>query len=445
MSAIELPPRAGSETARTYVLDMSVLLADPGALDRWAGHHLVLPIVVVDELEAKRHHPDFGWAARTVLRRLEASRTCTGTLQLPLPRDVGGTLRVELNHQEQSDLPPALHGSGSDHRILAVAAGLRAGGDDVVLITKDLPLRLRAGLVDVPAVDYEPHGGGVNDWSGIAEIDLTGEQMDTLYRSGTVEVDGLASVPVNTGLIARSPSQGALARLRCDGRLRLVRGDAEALGVRGRSAAQRLALDLLQDDEVGIVSLGGPAGTGKSALAIAAGLHAVISRGRYRRVVVFRPLYAIGGQDLGYLPGSEHEKMAPWADAVYDTLEAIMPAHVIDHARSEGFVDVLPLTHLRGRTFTDTWVIIDEAQNLERPVILTALSRLGENSRVVLTHDVDQRDNLRVGRNDGVLTVVRDLKGHPLFGHITLSRSERSPIAALVASLGGDGDTAARS
>ena len=156
---------------------------------------------------------------------------------------------------------------------------------------------------------------------------------------------------------------------------------------------------------------------------------------RHRRVVVFRPLYAVGGQDLGYLPGSEQEKMSPWAAAVVDALEAVTERHVIEELLEEGLLEVLPLTHIRGRTLTDTWVIIDEAQNLERTVLLTALSRIGAESRVVLTHDVAQRDNLRVGRHDGVLTVVDDLVGHPLFAHLTLTRSERSPVAGLVTGL----------
>jgi PhoH-like ATPase len=184
-----------------------------------------------------------------------------------------------------------------------------------------------------------------------------------------------------------------------------------------------------------VVSLGGPAGTGKSVLALAAGLESVVEKRQHRRVVVFRPLFAVGGQDLGYLPGSEQEKMSPWSAAVVDALEAVAERQVVEELMEEGILETLPLTHIRGRTLTDTWVVIDEAQNLERSVLLTALSRIGPNSRVVITHDVAQRDNLRVGRHDGVLTVVNDLQGHPLFAHMSLTRSERSPVAGLVAGL----------
>jgi PhoH-like ATPase len=211
-----------------------------------------------------------------------------------------------------------------------------------------------------------------------------------------------------------------------------VRGDREAFGLHGRSAEQRIALDLLLDADVGIVSLGGRAGTGKSALALCAGLEAVMERRQHRKVVVFRPLYAVGGQELGYLPGSENEKMGPWAQAVFDTLGALVSQAVLEEVLDRGMLEVLPLTHIRGRSLHDSFVIVDEAQSLERNVLLTVLSRLGSNSRVVLTHDVAQRDNLRVGRHDGVAAVIEKLKGHPLFAHVTLTRSERSPIAALV-------------
>jgi PhoH-like ATPase len=211
-----------------------------------------------------------------------------------------------------------------------------------------------------------------------------------------------------------------------------VRPERALFDVRGRSAEQRIALDLLADPDVGIVSMGGPAGTGKSVLALAAGLDAVLEARTHHRVVVFRPIYAVGGQELGFLPGSEAEKMAPWGAAVTDALEAIAGPSVIEEVLGRDLLEVLPLTYIRGRSLTDSFVIIDEAQNLERGVLLTALSRVGQGSRVILTHDVAQRDNLRVGRHDGIVSVIETLKGHPLFGHVTLTRPERSPVAALV-------------
>jgi PhoH-like ATPase len=232
-----------------------------------------------------------------------------------------------------------------------------------------------------------------------------------------------------------SSNGSALGRVTPAKDVRLIKADRDAFGIHGRSAEQRVALDLLLDPTVGIVSLGGRAGTGKSALALCAGLEAVVERHQHAKVVVFRPLYAVGGQELGYLPGTEGEKMAPWAQAVFDTLGAVASKVVIEEVLQRGLLEVLPLTHIRGRSLHDAFVIVDEAQSLERNVLLTVLSRIGQDSRVVLTHDVAQRDNLRVGRYDGVVAVVEKLKGHPLFGHVTLHRSERSPIAALVTDL----------
>jgi len=242
----------------------------------------------------------------------------------------------------------------------------------------------------------------------------------------------LVSLPIHTGLVIHSARGSALGRVSDGGAVRLVRGDLEVFGIRGRSAEQRVALDLLLDESIGIVSMGGRAGTGKSALALCAGLEAVLERRQHKKIMVFRPLYAVGGQDLGYLPGSESEKMNPWAQAVFDTLGAVVSSQVVEEVMARGLLEVLPLTHIRGRSLHDAFVIVDEAQSLERNVLLTMLSRIGSGSRVILTHDVAQRDNLRVGRHDGVAAVIEALKGHPLFAHVTLERSERSAVAALV-------------
>ncbi len=426
---------------RTYVLDTSVLLADPSSLRRFEEHDVVVPVVVLTELEDKRNHPELGWAAREALRSFEALRLQHGSLTGPMPvNDVGGTIRVELNHQDQSSLPEALRvergGTPSnDQRILAVAKNLSAEGASVSLVTKDLPLRLKASIAGMDAEEYRNELAADTSWTGLVELETTSAQIDELFAERVLDADEIRDLPCNAGVVLTSGTQSALGRVRDDKRLHLVRGDHALFEVHGRSAEQRVALDLLADPEVGIVSLGGAAGTGKSVLAIAAGLDAVLERATHKRVVVFRPLYAVGGQDLGFMPGDADEKMNPWAAAVHDALEAIAGPEVIDEVIERRLLEVLPLTHIRGRSLTDSFVVIDEAQNLERGVLLTALSRLGAGSRVVLTHDVAQRDNLRVGRHDGIASVVAALKGHPLFGHVTLTRSERSAIAALVTEL----------
>ncbi|MGI9018207.1 MAG: PhoH family protein [Euzebya sp.] len=422
---------------RTYVLDTSVLLAvGAKALTAFDEHAVVLPVVVLQELEAKRHHTDLGYAARDVLRALESLRVAHGTLTQPLSvNDVGGTVRVELNHQDASGLPESLRGTSNDHRILAVAKNLADEGAAVTLVTKDIPLRLRASIAGVAAEEYRNEQVVDAAWSGVVRMEVPAEIINALYREMGTDVADLAvfaDLPINAGVVMTSGSQSALARVHPDKVLRPLLNEGSLNGLTGRSAEQKIALALLADPEVGIVSLGGNAGTGKSVLALAAGIDAVTRLRSHRRIIVFRPIYAVGGQDLGFLPGSADEKMRPWGDAVHDALEVISDGDMANVLKSRGALEVLPLTHIRGRNLTDTFVIIDEAQNLERSVLLTALSRLGEGSRAVLTHDVAQRDNLRVGRYDGIVSVVASLKGHPLFGHVTLTKSERSPIAALV-------------
>ncbi len=420
-------------TRRTYVLDTSVLLSDPGALLRFQEHDVVVPLVVIGELEEKRHHPELGWFARQTLRLLDDLRVQHGRLDAPIPvGDVGGTLHVELNHADASVLPPGFRNDSNDSRIMVVALNLRAEGRDVCLVTKDVPLRVKAAAVGLDTDEYRALGAVDAGWTGMAEVSLSDDEISVLYDDGTLVVPTAAELPTHTGLVLLSSRGSALGRVMPDKHVQLVRGDREAFGLHGRSAEQRIALDLLLDPEIGIVSMGGRAGTGKSALALCAGLESVMERRAHKKVVVFRPLYAVGGQELGYLPSSEGEKMAPWAQAVFDTLGALVSSEVVNEILARGLIEVLPLTHIRGRSLHDSFVIVDEAQSLERGVLLTVLSRLGTNSRVVLTHDVAQRDNLRVGRHDGVTAVIEALKGHPLFAHVTLTRSERSPIAALV-------------
>jgi len=420
---------------RTYVLDTSVLLADPGALRRFEEHEVVLPVVVITELEGKRHHPELGYFARTALRMLDELRVSHGRLDEPVPvGDCGGTIRVELNHTDPASLPSGFRLGDNDTRILAVARNLANEGRRVTLVSKDLPLRIKASAVGLDAAEYRGEQAHESEpgWSGMVELDVAGSDLDELYDAQAIDLDDARDLPCHTGLVLLSERGSALGTVKADKRVHLVRGDREAFGIHGRSAEQRVALDLLLDPDVGIVSLGGRAGTGKSALALCAGLETVLERRQHKRVVVFRPLYAVGGQELGYLPGSESEKMSPWAQAVFDTLGAVTSQDVIDEVLDRGMLEVLPLTHIRGRSLHDAYVVVDEAQSLERNVLLTVLSRIGSNSKVVLTHDVAQRDNLRVGRHDGVVAVVDRLKGHPLFAHVTLTRSERSPIAALV-------------
>ena len=429
--------RRSAGELKTYVLDTSVLLADPTAIFRFEEHEVIIPIAVIGELESKRDHPELGYFARAALRALDDLRVEHGRLDQPIKINAaGGKLSVELNHTDTTSLPHGFLRDGTnDSRILAIARNLAGDGKSVVLVTKDLPLRVKASSVGIDAEEYRAELVPNSGWTGMVEENVGGKLIDALYAGEKVIEPFTKDLPCHTGVVLHSEKGSALARVTADKSLLLVRGDRTAFGIHGRSAEQRIALDLLLENEIGIVSLGGRAGTGKSALALCAGLEAVMERRLHKKVVVFRPLYPVGGQELGYLPGTEGEKMSPWAQAVFDTLGALVSNQVIEEIMDRGLIEVLPLTHIRGRSLHDAFVIVDEAQSLERGVLLTVLSRIGQGSRVVLTHDVAQRDNLRVGRHDGIASVIESLKGQPLFGHITLTRSERSAIAALVTDL----------
>ena len=428
------PPKASIGT-KTYVLDTSVLLSDPRAIFKFKEQEVVIPIIVINELEKKRHDPEIGYYARQALRHLDDLRIQHERLDFPMEVGDGGLLRVELNHIDQTTLPKGFQLGDNDSRILAVAFNLASEGRDVTLVTKDLPLRVKASALGMAADEYRNDNAVDSGWTGIAELALSADEMSDLYDTEIIKHKDVANMPINTGLVISSERGHALGRVEKGGKVKLVRGDRDVFGVHGRSAEQRLAIDVLLDPEVGIVSLGGRAGTGKSAMALLAALEMVLERRQHKKIIVFRPIFAVGGQELGYLPGSESEKMNPWGQAIFDTLGPLVSKEVIDHIVDRGLLEILPLTHIRGRSLHDAFVIVDEAQSLERNTLLTVLSRIGQNAKVVLTHDVAQRDNLRVGRHDGIAAVIESLKNHELFAHMTLQRSERSAIAALVTDL----------
>ncbi len=434
-AAKEKMTTAASQATKTYVLDTSVLLSDPKAIFKFKEQEVVIPIIVINELEKKRHDPEIGYYARQALRLLDDLRAEHERLDFPIQVGDGGILRVELNHIDQSVLPAGFQLGDNDSRILACAFNLASEGSNVTVVSKDLPMRVKASALGMSAEEYRNDNVVDSGWTGIAEVSLSADEMADLYETEVIKSKDAAGLPVNTGLVISSDRGSALGRVEKGGKIKLVRGDRDVFGVHGRSAEQRLAIDVLLDPEVGIVSLGGRAGTGKSAMALLAALEAVLERRQHKKIIVFRPIFAVGGQELGYLPGGETEKMNPWGQAIFDTLGALVSKEVIDHIVDRNILEILPLTHIRGRSLHDAFVIVDEAQSLERNVLLTVLSRIGQNAKVVLTHDVAQRDNLRVGRHDGIAAVIESLKGHDLFAHITLMRSERSAIAALVTDL----------
>lgn len=423
-------------SSKIFVLDTNVLIsAGKQPLAAFAEHLVILPMVVLSELEAHRNDPDTGFTARSALRALEELRVEHGSDlgSGVVVNDEGGMLRIETNHVSRANLPESMKAkTDNDTRILAVAKNLQDEDPDreVILVSLDLPMRLIAeSVLGIRSEEYRHNNAPDTGYTGVSQMTISHDEMQEFYSDKSLDI--VHDQPVNTGLVLSCDRSTAIGVVRPDKSIGLI-ADREVFGVRGASMEQKLALQHLLDPEIGIVSLGGPAGTGKTMLALAAGLEQTLESRTYKRVVVFRNLYAVGGQDLGFLPGSEAEKMNPWAAAVYDALEAFCEPNVIDEVKSRNLIEVLPLTHIRGRTFTDTWMLVDEAQNLERSVVLTALSRVGQGSKVTLSWDHSQRDNLRVGRFDGIHSVVEKLKGEPLFAHVTLQKSMRSKTAELV-------------
>jgi len=418
--------------ATIVVLDTSVLLsAGRTALFSFEDANVVLPLVVVRELEAKRNDPDLGLAARSVLRALDEMLDM-GDLRDPVSLGEGyGTIRIETNHI--NDIPDSLKSYPSnDTRIVTVTLNLQNELDDkVFLVTKDIPLKIMASIVGVKTRGFVPKNIS-GDYIDNTEIRwVSSEQIDEVYANGTIRLD--FDIPRNVGVILKNvenPKDTAMVISGKQYEFDLIE-QYNVSGLESRSAEQAFAINYLMDESVKIVSLGGRAGTGKTTLALAAGIEQV-NKGIYKKIIVFRSMHAVGGEELGFLPGTEAEKLDPWTAAIYDSLGSFLTKEQIGKLKTKQAIEVLPLTHIRGRTFNNAFILIDESQNLERATILTALSRLGKNSKAVMSWDVSQRDNFRVGRHDGVYEVTSRLLGEKLFAHTSLKKSERSDVAELV-------------
>ena len=440
----------------SYVLDTCVLLADPGAIHKFDEHNVVLPLVVVEELDRQKTRMDeVGRNARTALRLIEEMRERSASgLRDPIDLAGGGTLRVEGNHVDQA-LPPYLDAHKPDHRILSVALGI--GG---TLVTKDGALRIKGSQLGATVEDYRADTVQVDEhYTGIATVELGTELLGALHRDGKVQLDSRytdadgEALWVNQCLVLRAGrSTSGLGRvIACadDGTVDVQRvgGNPRAFGVSPRDVRQTFALDLLTDPTVPCVSLMGMAGTGKTFLALAAGLEQVLEARAYRRLSVYRPLVAVGRQEVGYLPGDLDEKLQPWMAAVHDNLYSLFRRDdegewANDHREVQSAVDALldrgqlemaAITYLRGRSITDEFVIVDEAQNLELPTLKVILTRMAAGSKVVFCGDLSQVDNPYISPYGGMAALIEKLKGTDLFGHVTMSKGVRSPLAELAA------------
>lgn len=444
---------------RTYVLDTCVLLADPNSALRFDEHHVILPLVVVEELDRKKTRMDeVGANARRAIRLLEelgASRP--GGMRDPVPLPNGGHLRIELNGVVSDKLPAILDPTSPDHRILAACLNLKDGDADPVLVTKDASLRIKGAQLGIDVEDYRADTvKSAEITSGVHEISCGGGLIDSLFAEGKISID-LPHAQVNEFVVLRSGiSRSAVARVIETGMVEsglietgVIEGVADAVvervsqsprafGVEPKNLRQTVALHHLLDPDIAAVSMMGTAGSGKTFLALAAGLEQVLEQRRYRKVSVYRPLVAVGRQEVGYLPGDLDEKLAPWMAAVHDNLYALFgdvgpdeAQGVIAELTERGELEMAAVTYLRGRSITGEFVIIDEAQNLELSTLKVILTRLGKDSKVVFCGDLSQVDNPYVSPYGGMAALIERFRGSHLFGHVMLERSIRSPLAEL--------------
>jgi PhoH-like ATPase len=444
--------RAPSHELKTYVLDTNVLLYDPGAIFQFEEHDVVLPIVVIEEVDRfKKDLNETGRNARQLARHLDTLRVSgKGRLAQGVKLDSGGTLRVDLCDCEV-DWRWADKHHQADNQILAVARELNNKAERpgrVIVVTKDTNMRIKANALGIRAEDYE-HGKVQIDelYTGQTELTVDPEVIDALYKSGVVPWD-CSELYANECLVLRNadrPNQTALARVSADAEsIQLVRRVKEGIwGIFPRNKEQCFAFDLLLDDDLKLVTLVGKAGTGKTLLAIAAGLQRSADERAYHRLLVSRPIFPLG-KDIGYLPGDVEEKLNPWMKPVYDNVEFILDTRNTGRGTSRGYQELIdqglleiePLTYIRGRSIPHQYLIIDEAQNLTPHEIKTIITRAGEGTKVVLTGDPYQIDNPYVdSTSNGLVFVVEKLKGKGLAGHVTLSKGERSDLAELAANV----------
>lgn len=421
---------------KKFILDTNVLLHDPKALQVFDDNEVIIPISVLDELDNAKVRPDeLGRNARSVVRILDELRS-EGSLSEGV-RLNESIIRVELNHS--SNIPQGLSGEKKDNRLISTALGLQEEGGTIIVVTKDINLRVKCDALGIKAQDY------VRDkiatdlqsiYSGTQVLEVSSGLIDSLYDDGSVTLEEVNAYQ-NQFFILKAGSQSALARYK-NGQLEQCRVPKEVWGISPRNAEQKMALNLLLDPDIKLVTLIGRAGSGKTLMACAAALQQILNNLKtFQRALISRPVQPMG-RDLGYLPGDIEDKLKPWMQPIYDNLEFLLGSdyQMLNEYKYNGLIQVEPLTYIRGRSIPKSFMILDEAQNLTAQEIKTVITRIGENSKIVITGDIEQIDNPYVDFADNGLThIIERFKDHPIAGHVTLRKGERSELATLASEI----------
>lgn len=426
----------------TYVLDTNVLLAEgKKALYSFDSNDVVIPYMVLKELESKRVDVELGYYAREVLKEIASLKDLPGNdIKTGVSLGEGfGELRVEMNHVSTSGLPKNMQENvNNDIRILAVAHGLQADGEEVVFVTRDVPLQILADIAGVKSIGLLASSRTDVDQyiNSVPEFTVTDEDVALAYANGSIDLADI-DVPVNTGVLLKSPTNQVLVIAKAAWNFKVV-SQAKIGTISSKSKEQRLAMDYLMDNSVGVVSLGGRAGSGKSMLSLAAAIALVEDKSTpYKKVVIFRPINAVGGseQELGFLPGTMEEKLAPIMVPVFDTISTFKDPIDTKRIKESGILEFRSIAHSRGSTLSNCIILVDEAQNLAKSTLGTLLTRAGTSSRVFIQWDVNQIDAKYTGKFDGIFRVVRYLIGKKLFAHVSLVKSERSAISEMASGI----------
>ena len=432
---------------KTFVLDTNVLLHDPMSMLSFAGSRVVLPLPVIEELDTfKRNNDERGRSARLVARKLDELRKNQGKLSSWVELEHGGKLKVEI--QVSDGLPKAFSAQSKDNEILSCAQYLRKHEEHVVFISKDINLRIKAEALGLETQDYEKSKVDIDElYRGWRELSVPSTDIDRFFKDKRLALPAVepALIP-NEFVVLKSGSQSALTRFdpKAGALLPLVKAESAPWGVKPLNMEQKLAFELLLNKDIQLVTLVGIAGSGKTLLALAAAMHQTLEEKHYRKILVGRPVVAVG-HDIGFLPGTKEEKLTNWMGAIYDNLSYLLERPKgsletsdmdIQMLMEEGTIEIEAVTYLRGRSLPNLLIIIDDAQNLTPHEIKTIISRAGMGAKIVLTGDPYQIDNYYLDASSNGLTyLVERFKGQPLFGHLTFTKSERSPLAALASDL----------